>query len=125
MYKSDGALLFSHGFLKDANLRSSFAAKSAYKLTETEILTLPREQIQNSRKTFFPIKFVENLAMRKSKADIGAHPPTKACVANYPVWKKYESSNRRIKGNWGQDRSLRWEVLMEGMKAEKERMKQV
>ncbi|KAL0954099.1 hypothetical protein HGRIS_005246 [Hohenbuehelia grisea] len=80
---------------------SGNSAKSAYKLTEAEILTLRHEEIQASPKTFFPLQDVIDLAERKFLFGAGDIMPLQVDKLQLRVWKKTSTANnRRTRGNW-------------------------
>lgn len=77
-------------------------AKKAFKLTDTELLTLPHEQIVSSPKSYYALKDVKALARRKYQAgalleDLSGDPDVIECAG---VRKKWQDNGRRNKGNW-------------------------
>ena len=88
-------------------------AKSAFGLTDKDLLTLPYEAIQNSPKTFYSFKDVRRLA--KAKFAAGALPPDSFMVAGEPKGgyirlfeKKNHTPNRRVRTNWYDHGSQSW-----------------
>ncbi|KII85454.1 hypothetical protein PLICRDRAFT_56695 [Plicaturopsis crispa FD-325 SS-3] len=80
-------------------------AKSAYKLTEAEMLTLPHESIPLSPKTFYAQDAIVDLAQRK--LDAGAMKidfMMPSSLMNFTIrrFKKSDNDNRRRKANFSQ-----------------------
>ena len=85
-------------------------AKSAYGLTEDEILTVPHESIQSSSKTIFAVSAVAKLVHRKNKffdasytsAFIPAKPLSSSGLKSMPrvLLEKTQESNRRVRTNY-------------------------
>lgn len=86
--------------------RVCYPAKTAFGLTEQEILTLPHESITQSRKTFFSYRDVRNLAIRKFNAGacrIEVHFPGQVVSRGRMVRvfrKLKQKTRRRARTNW-------------------------
>lgn len=77
-------------------------AKKAFSLTEAELLTLPRECIAGSLKSYFALKDVQALAKRKFEAGALLEDPNSdpSTLDRAGVREKYQDNGRRNKGNW-------------------------
>ncbi|KAF7978466.1 hypothetical protein HWV62_45585 [Athelia sp. TMB] len=103
-------------------------AKKAFSLTEDEIMTLPRENIAASPKSYFALKDVQALAKRKFEAGALLEDPNDdpSVLDRAGVRKKYQDNGRRNKGNWTDVSSFmipgsRMSLQLQAMKAEREK----
>lgn len=103
MYKSDGLshLVSFYALPHHGSHFVTLTAKSAYSLTENEMLALPHEAISCSSKTFY--SQVDAKALSRRKFEAGAAKDGLACEevrGSLRLFKKTDNDNRRRRANF-------------------------